>query len=340
MKIAFVSRATTYIQPGGDTQQIENTAAELRLLGVDVHVITSGPAVDLSEYDIIHFFNIGRPADLIRHKNWKSKPLFVSTIWVEYPNSDAMETIKTLGRGILGNDLIPPVSYLIHGQRKSLEEVLYSADLLITTTQKEIDRLEEAFPSIPPTFVVAPGINRDYCEPLPEEKEDRNGVLVVGRFEEIKNQWTVIKALQSLNVHVTFVGDPAQNNPSYYHKCRKIASSNMSFRPHASMEALKLLYRSHKVVLIPSTFETFGLTALEGLSQKCNVVLSKTTGAYEVLKDYVIPIDPLDEKSIRSGVEAALRQPISSDGRVGALSYTWKDAAQTLFKLYQTRLNV
>ena len=36
MKVAFISRATLYSTPGGDTKQVDMTANYLRELGVDV----------------------------------------------------------------------------------------------------------------------------------------------------------------------------------------------------------------------------------------------------------------------------------------------------------------
>lgn len=339
MKIAFVARATLFIQPGGDTQQVEQSAAELFHLGIEVDIITKERNVDLSKYDLVHFFNVGRPADLLRHRNWDSPPLFISTIWVEYNNSNRVETLKTLARGIIGNDRIPPLSYLLAGQEKAMLQILEKADLLITTTEKEVERLQEAFGDIAPTFVVPPGLNRDYTEQLPEEKEDRSGVLVVGRFEEIKNQKRAIEGLAKLNENVTFVGDASSNNPSYYNACKRMATDQMSFRPHSSMEALKMLYRTHKVVLVPSTFETFGLTALEGLSQGCEVVLSTSTGAHELLNAHVHSIDPMSTNDIARGVQEALNTTTDTSGRDFAIQYTWKRAAESLRKLYETRLN-
>lgn len=340
MKIAFIARATLHSQPGGDTQQVDESAYELQQLGVEVDVITRERNVDLSQYDLVHFFNVGRPADLLRHRNWNSRPLFISTIWVEYNSSERMEWVKTIGRGIIGNDLFPPLSYLQMGQSKAMQTILNSADLLITTTEREVTRLKDAFREIPPTFVVPPGINRAYSDDLPEENEARYGVLVVGRFEEIKNQLSVVRAFANTEVTITFVGDPATNNPGYYKQCVREATSNMSFRPHASMEALRLLYRTHQVVLVPSTFETFGLTALEGLSQKCNVIITKAAGASELLHDHVYVIDHTDLTTLVKAVNNALAMSINEEGRTFAEQYTWKRSAEKLLQLYQTRLSV
>lgn len=339
MKIAFIARSTLFKQPGGDTQQISESAAELQLLGVDVDIILSGSRLNYQEYDLLHFFNLGRPADLLRYSRWHSKPLFISTIWVDY-GKKSNEKLKAIARGLIGNDKFPPLSYLSQPHEKSVETLAENADLLITTTEREIPRLTEKFNNLPPIEVVYPGLNRDYLENLPNEKEERHGVLCVGRFEEIKNQLAVIEALRDTDIQVTFVGDPATNNPSYYNKCKAAATANMAFRPHASMTALQILYRTHKVVVVPSLFETFGLTALEGLSQGCNVVLSTETGAFDVLKDHTTAIDPTSNDSIVSGISAALKSEQKPESINFAKTFTWQQSAQILKKLYETRLSV
>ncbi len=83
MKVAFISRATLYTSPGGDTKQLEETAAGLRLMGVQVDVFLANEKIDYSSYDLLHFFNIIRPADVIAHVRKSRKPYVVSTIFVE-----------------------------------------------------------------------------------------------------------------------------------------------------------------------------------------------------------------------------------------------------------------
>lgn len=337
MKIAFITRSTLIKQPGGDTQQVTETASALSGLGVDAEVILSGQRADLSQYDLVHFFNLGRPGDLLRYSGWEKKPLFISTIWVDYgPKSN--EYLKTIARGLIGNDHLPPLTYLLDGQEKSIGRLVDKADLLITTSAFEQQRLQNSFSGLPPLFCVPPGLNPDFLESLPEEKEPRHGVLCVGRFEEVKNQLTLIRALRDTDIQVTFVGNPATNNPAYYKQCQREAGPNMSFRPHASMNALQILYRSHRVVVVPSKYETFGLTALEGLSQKCQVVLSHNTGAMEYLSDVVFKIDPMDKSQMKDVVLNAYESPIIQGGKDLSKEYTWKSSAQKLVELYKARL--
>src|ERR1700761_1453417 len=93
IKVAFISRATLYTSPGGDTRQLEQTAFNLRLKGVQVDIYLADEKIDYNKYDLLHFFNIIRPADNIKHIKASGKPYVVSTIFVEYG------TVKEEGRG-------------------------------------------------------------------------------------------------------------------------------------------------------------------------------------------------------------------------------------------------
>ena len=84
MKVAYISRSTLYSTPGGDTKQLDLTAHYLRALGVDVDIYLSNQDIDYSQYDLLHFFNIIRPADILMHAQKSGKPFVVSTIFLDY----------------------------------------------------------------------------------------------------------------------------------------------------------------------------------------------------------------------------------------------------------------
>ncbi|PSR06541.1 MAG: glycosyl transferase family 1, partial [Bacteroidetes bacterium] len=73
MKIALISRSTLYTQPGGDTIQVESTAAGLENLGHKIVIVLAGQKLP-EDIELIHGFNLGRPADLLPYfKNFKGK---------------------------------------------------------------------------------------------------------------------------------------------------------------------------------------------------------------------------------------------------------------------------
>lgn len=55
MKVLFIVRSTLFSVRGGDTVQVEETAAHLRLLGVEVSIRKSSEHIDYSGYRLIHF---------------------------------------------------------------------------------------------------------------------------------------------------------------------------------------------------------------------------------------------------------------------------------------------
>ena len=67
MKVLFISRATLFKDKGGDTVQLVNTADQLKELGVEVDIKLGDRRIDYEQYDLIHFFNIIRPADILYH---------------------------------------------------------------------------------------------------------------------------------------------------------------------------------------------------------------------------------------------------------------------------------
>jgi len=67
MKIAFIRRSTLYTVPGGDTVQVVQTAGQLIAMGISVDVLLSKDSIAYEQYDLLHFFNIIRPADIQVH---------------------------------------------------------------------------------------------------------------------------------------------------------------------------------------------------------------------------------------------------------------------------------
>ncbi|HEX2548556.1 MAG TPA: glycosyl transferase family 1, partial [Gammaproteobacteria bacterium] len=84
MKVLLISRATLFSDSGGDTVQILNTASHLKKLGLSIDIKLTNEVIDYNQYDLFHFFNIIRPADILKHINKISKPFVISTIFVQY----------------------------------------------------------------------------------------------------------------------------------------------------------------------------------------------------------------------------------------------------------------
>src|SRR5690606_22811516 len=63
---------------------IDRTAHYLRRLNVLVDIYLAGQDIEYKKYDLLHFFNIIRPADVLRHVQKSDIPFVISTIFVDY----------------------------------------------------------------------------------------------------------------------------------------------------------------------------------------------------------------------------------------------------------------
>ena len=88
MKVALIGRSTLYSVPGGDTVQVTQTDRGLNALGISASVTLSNAFIDYAKYDLLHFFNITRPADILNHTENSGKPYVVSTILCDYSEYD------------------------------------------------------------------------------------------------------------------------------------------------------------------------------------------------------------------------------------------------------------
>jgi glycosyltransferase involved in cell wall biosynthesis len=357
MKIAFISRATLYSSPGGDTKQIEQTAAGLRRLGVSVDIYLTGDAIDYSQYDLLHFFNIIRPADIMGHIRKSGKPFVVSTIFVDYEvfekknrsglagyigrllPADMLEYLKALARWVKNGERPGSLSYLWTGHGRAIRQIIRGAALLLPNSHSEYRRLEQKYGVKAAYRVVPNGISLEQLQqPLQEAEQYRGAVLCMARIEGIKNQLRLIRALKNTPYRLFIHGKPSPNHIAYYNQCVAEAAEaeNITIGGWLEGEALYAAYKAAKVHVLPSYFETTGLSSLEAAVMGCNIVITEGGDTREYFGDDAWYCDPEDTDSIRQAVEAAYAAPYNEAFRERILrSLTWERAAEETRAAYQ-----
>src|SRR5665213_2036685 len=233
MNVLFIARATVYTVYGGDTVQIISTAKYLRILGVAVDIKLCNEDIDYKPYDLVHFFNIIRPADALYHARKSGKPYVVSTIFVDYSeyhqyqshginsslgkifSGDQMEYLKTIARWIKNGESIQSKEYIFKGHSHSVRQLAIGAALLLPNSKSEYVRFAKAYKIECPYRVIYNGIDPDIfnvgANNLPGQK-DPQSVLCVARIEGKKNQLNLIKALNNTEFNLTLIGKPAPNH--------------------------------------------------------------------------------------------------------------------------------
>ena len=98
-------------------------------------------------------------------------------------------------------------------------------------------------------------------------------------------------------------------------------------------DKLLALYQHAWASVYPSTFEGFGMPALEALAAGIPLACSNIAPLREVVGDSALLFDPLKEDSISPALDRIigdeeLRSKFSRDGRERARSFTWKRAAE------------
>ncbi|TMI90025.1 MAG: glycosyltransferase family 4 protein [Bacteroidetes bacterium] len=361
MNILFISRATLFSNPGGDTIQIINTAECLRKLGVQIDIRLTNEPIDYSQFDLIHFFNIIRPSDMLHHIKRSRKPYVVSTIFVDYYeyekknskgirkfiagffSSDTIEYLKVLTRSIVNNEKIISPSYIFLGQKKSVKKVILGARMLLPNSENEYRRLVSQYQIIQNYKIIPNGINESlfsHSEEIMTLKED-DLVICVARIEPLKNQLNLINALNDTRFRLLIIGKPSMNQKEYYIKCKERAASNISFIDYIPQGALVKYYAKAKVHVLPSWFETTGLSSLEAAAMSCNIVITDKGDAKEYFKDYAYYCDPESPESIFRAVKNAAAGLISKELIQMIISrYTWTVAAEKTLEAYKKILSI
>lgn len=361
MNVLMIARSTLYSNPGGDTTQIEMTAKYLRSLGVKADVVLADKKVTYEQYDLIHFFNIIRPDDILCHLK-EDKPFVISTIFVEFTEFDnaarrgfggficklmgpwESEYLKSIGRFLFKGDKIKSGYFLFRGQYRSVSYVAEKARLLLPNSHSEYKRLEKKLKKSFPYKKIVNAIDPDvFHDAVTENKAYKDHILIVGRIEGGKNQLNVIKALKGTQYQLTMIGRPAINQMSYYHECHKLASgcSNIHFvEEYVDHEKLVSIYKAAKVHVLASWFETTGLVSLEAAMMDCNIVITRKGDTEEYFKHLAFYCEPDDVDSIKEAIIKAYHSPFNYQLKsLIKENYTWDNAARQTFEAYQSVIN-
>ena len=254
----------------------------------------------LKDYDIIHYFGL--------------KLEFI----------DQMKLAKNLGLKIVISSIITPTSISriktklflgkktrLHSDEEKFQCMFNMADAIITETGKEREFIITAYGVCPGKVHIIPnGISDEILGGDPSLLKTKLGiskdfVLQVGRFDDNKNQLSVIKAMNGMDIPVVFVGgeDPAYKE--YYLECKRCAQDNIYFAGWIdhSDPLMASAYAGAKVVVLPSFHEIFGNAIFEGAMAGANIVATKVLPLEEFgFSNHSITISPDSIASIKEAI--------------------------------------
>lgn len=354
MKILFIVRSTLFTVKGGDTIQVQETAANLCHAGVAVDIRKASDKIDYTTYDLLHFFNITRPADILFHVKRSGKPFVVSVILVNYALYDkyhrqgfsgkllrffpapGIEYMKTIYRVLAGKDKLATTSYLWKGQRKSIKEILGKTNAVLVQAKAEYEDLVKLY-GIPARYhTIYNGIDAGIFKNTSTVERIKNLVLCVARIEGLKNQYNLIRALNDTAYRLIIIGDAAPNQKGYYQACRNIAAGNVSFISYLPQKQLAAYYAAANVHVLPSWFEVCGLSSLEAAAMGCRIVITDHGYARSYFNDDAFYCEPSKPGSILQAVELAMAANDSVLLQEKIIQhYSWKKTAAETLAVYK-----
>jgi glycosyltransferase involved in cell wall biosynthesis len=210
------------------------------------------------------------------------------------------------------------------------------AALLLPNSVNEYNRLTAAYGISQDYRVIPNAVDAEVFKPVPDKEKDGHLVLCASRIEGRKNQLNLIRALNGSKFTLCIIGSHSPNHKKYYEQCRAEAQPNVQFRGRVELGQLASLYARAKVHVLPSWFETTGLSSLEAAAMGCNIVITDKGDTREYFGDDAFYCEPDNITSIKDAVEKAASAPINR-----ALAekihnnYTWDKAAEQTKAAYE-----
>lgn len=354
MRIVFIVRSTLFTVIGGDTIQVQETACHLRKLGITVDIKKATEKIDYPIYELLHFFNIIRPADILIHIKKSNKPFVVSTILVDYSAYDkqyrqglagklfrflptaGIEYTKSVFRFLSRRDKLVSISYLWKGQQRSIKEILLKTKAVLVQANEEYNDLIKIYKIAPDFSIIHNGVNTSVFQQTKTVNRKKDMVLCVARIEGIKNQYNLIRALNNTRYQLVLIGAGAPNQKKYYQKCRDIAAGNVSFIDHLPQAQLIDYYAAANVHILPSWFEVCGLSSLEAAAMNCRIVITGKGYAGSYFNNAAFYCDPSQPESILQAVNTAMVADDNDDLQKKIIqNYSWQKTAEDTLAVYK-----
>ena len=342
-------------RPGGDTVQMNETKRWLEKLGLTVDV-SGDESPDLSGYDLVHAFNLGRPEEPYLHcleALQQGKPVALSTVYWDFAefwqwgNPDYWE-LPAPEEGLPQPRPAPPPDAIEARRRARLDQqrraAIECAAVYLPNGRGEADLLHEAYGmDLSRTVVVTNAVDDVFFGARPELFVEKYGlrdfVLCAARVEKRKNQLALVAAMRGTGIPLVIAGQP--NPEEYLARCRRYADGNVTFLGALPQDELASAYAAAKVHALPGWFETPGLSTLEAAAAGCAIVSTDRGTTREYFGEAAWYCDPKSIESIREAVLAAWEAEPSEELRERVRERcTWARAAESTLEGYRLALTI
>jgi glycosyltransferase involved in cell wall biosynthesis len=340
MNICFASYEGVPQTKGGPYVKILETKKYLEKNGHKVSLFNMWDDHDkLDQYDIINLFGAnfavyGLARNLKdREINFVVEPIFYSNHSFNYLKriNKIDNYLRKYFRGV----------WLDYG---IIRDICTWSKLILPNTSEEAKIISKGFGIPVEKFEVVPnGVSDRFLSGDPNLFKEKYGVekfiLYVGHLGSLrKNGSRLIKALSSINHPAVIIGDILKTAEGERIKIEAAKNKNIILigSLENQSEMLASAYAACDTFVLPSQFETPGISALEAALAGAKIVITPHGGTKEYFKNMAEYVEPDSSEAIKAGIEKSLNK--SKDNNLQKFikeNFLWENVAQKTLRAYQ-----
>lgn len=260
-------------------------------------------------------------------------------------------------RAVTSHDVLQDLRFGGPKRRARLGLVFGQADLILSVSRFNTERLIEMFPEVRDRLAYVPNGAEDvFFEPATERERravrDDLGLpkgmpylLSVANFQPRKNLVRLVASAARLpevaggELALVLLGEGSEEQTKELRASATSAGRRVLVRlpGYRQGKTLRAAYAEASALVFPSTCESFGIPAVEAMAQRCPVALADSTALPEIGGEAGWYFDPEDEEAMAGALRSLLDQHDERAkrvelGRAIAEGYRWQRANDLLME--------